>query len=68
VDVDEKLVWSTLSAATDDLEALYDAGVVAAAVDGKINVNELANLQKLARCCGVTYDEKSIRAAAAAAA
>jgi hypothetical protein len=67
VDVDEKLVWSTLSAATDDLEALYDAGVVAAAVDGKINVNELANLQKLSRCCGVVYDEQAIRAAGAGA-
>jgi hypothetical protein len=65
VDVDPKQVWSKLAAATGDLDALYDAGVVAAAVDGKINVNELTNLKKLAECCGVPYDEQAIRRAAA---
>jgi hypothetical protein len=58
-------VWSRLAAVTGDLEVLYDAGVVAAAVDGKINVNELKNLEKLAQVCGVPYDERPIRAAAA---
>jgi len=65
VDVDPKQVWSKLAAATGDLDALYDAGVVAAAVDGKINVNELTNLKKLAECCGVPFDEQAIRRAAA---
>lgn len=64
IDLDPKTVWSMLASATGDLAALYDAGVVAAAVDGKINVNELTNLQKLADCCGVPYDVAAIRAAA----
>ena len=64
VDVDQQTVWKMLSAATGDLDTLYDAGVVAAAIDGKINVNELTNLRKLADCCSVPYDESAIRAAA----
>ncbi len=64
IDVDRKVLWSTLASATGDLEALYDAGVVAAAIDGKINVNELTNLKKLAECCSVPYDEQAIRDAA----
>jgi hypothetical protein len=66
VDVEPKRVWAMLSAATGDLVELYDAGVVAAAVDGTINVNELTNLRTLADCCGVPYDEDAIRAAARA--
>jgi hypothetical protein len=64
IDLDQKRVWSMLAAATGDLEGLYDAGVVAAAVDGKINVNELTNLRKLAEYCSVPYDEDAIRDAA----
>jgi hypothetical protein len=67
VDVDPKTVWARLASVTGDLDPLYEAGVVAAAVDGKINVNELKNLQKLAQACRVPYDEKAIRAAAAEA-
>jgi len=65
LDVDQKTVWTRLRSATGDLDALYDAGVVAAAIDGKINVNELTNLRKLAECCGVPFDEVAIRQAAA---
>ena len=64
IDLDQKMVWSILDSAAGDLEALYDAGVVAAAIDGKINVNELTNLRKLAEYCSVPYDEDAIRAAA----
>jgi hypothetical protein len=65
VDVDQKTVWARLTSVTGDLGALYEAGVVAAAVDGKINVNELRNLKKLAQACRVPYVEQAIRAAAA---
>jgi hypothetical protein len=64
LDVTEQQVWARLSAATEDLESLYEAAVVAAAVDGRVNVNELATLQKLASCCGVRYDEQQVRRAA----
>lgn len=64
IDLDQEMVWSMLAAAEGDLEALYDAGVVAAAVDGKININELTNLKKLAQYCSVRYDEDAIRDAA----
>jgi hypothetical protein len=64
VDLDQKAVWAMLGAAVGDLAALYDAGVVAAAVDGKINANELRNLKKLAECCRVPFDEVAIRRAA----
>ena len=53
-----------LASAEGALGALYDAGVVAALVDGKVNVNELANLKRLAECCSVPHDEDAIRAAA----
>lgn len=66
IDLDEKMLWSMLASATGDLEALYDAGVVAAAVDGRINPNELTNLKKLAEYCSVPYDERAIKQAARA--
>lgn len=64
VELNERMVWTMLASATGDLEALYDAAVVAAAIDGKINVNELTNLKKLARYCKVTFDEDAVRRAA----
>jgi hypothetical protein len=64
--VPEQEVWARLSSATADLEALYEAAVVAAAVDGRVNVNELTNLEKLAHCCGVPFDEAGVRRAARA--
>ena len=66
IDVDQKMVWSMLAAASGDLEVLYHAAVVAAAIDGKINVNELTNLRNLAEYCSVTFDEDAIRKMATA--
>ena len=66
VELDQRQVWEMLGAASGDLSALYEAGVVAAAIDHKINVNELTNLKKLAEYCSVPYDEAAIRAAAKA--
>jgi hypothetical protein len=68
LDLDQKAVWAMLGTAHGDLAALYEAAVVAAAVDGKINVNELRNLKKLAAYCGVPFDEVAIRRAAKEAA
>ena len=65
VDVDPKTVWARLASVTGDLDTLYEAGVVAAAVDGKINANELTNLRKLADFCRVPYDEQAVRRIAA---
>lgn len=59
-------VWALLGAAEGDLRPLYEAGIEAAAVDGKININELTVLRKLARHCLVEFDEAAIRAKAAA--
>lgn len=67
INLDQTMVWSMLAAATGDLADLYEAGVVAAAIDGKINANELKNLRTLAEYCSVPFDEKAIRQAAAAA-
>lgn len=64
IDLDHKQVWSMLEAADGDLTPLYDAGVVAAALDGKINVNELTALKKLAYYCSAEFDEQAIRRAA----
>lgn len=58
---DPRALWTMLEAATGDLAALYDAGVVAAGIDGKINVNELDALRKLAVCCSVPFDEEAVR-------
>jgi tellurite resistance protein len=66
VDLQRNRVWPLLEAAVGDLRPLYDAAVEAAAVDGKINVNELAVLRRLAGHCGVGFDEGSVRAKAAA--
>ena len=65
IDLEHNKVWAMLTAAEGDLTALYDAGTVAAAVDGKINVNELTVLKKLAEYCSVGFDERAIRALAA---
>ncbi len=61
IDLDPATVWAMLASAHGDRTALYDAAVVAAGIDGKINVNELTNLRKLAEACGVPYDEAAIR-------
>lgn len=61
INLDQQMVWSMLESAAGDLRAIYDAGVVAAAIDGKINVNELKSLRKLAKYCSVPFDEHAIR-------
>lgn len=66
IELDEEAVWSMLASATGNLQALYDAGVVAAAIDGRINVNEMRNLRTLAEYCSAPYDEDAIREAARA--
>lgn len=57
-------VWALLEAAEGDLGPLYEAATEAAAVDGKINVNELTVLRRLAGHCLVEFDEAAIRAKA----
>jgi uncharacterized protein (DUF697 family) len=64
IDIDETEVWAMLATAPGDLSALYDAGVVTAAVDGKIHGNELAILRKLAEHCSADFDEEAVRATA----
>jgi hypothetical protein len=59
-------VWALLEAAEGDLRPLYEAATEAAAVDGKVNVNELSVLRKLAGYCLVEFDEATVRAKAAA--
>jgi hypothetical protein len=65
INPEHKKVWAMLTAAEGDLTALYDAGTVAAAVDGKINVNELTILRRLAEYCFADFDERAIRVLAA---
>lgn len=65
IDLDEKKVWTMLANTEGDLTALYEAGTVAAAIDGKINANELKVLKTLAKFCSVEFDERAIRAMAA---
>ena len=66
VNLQRDKVWALLEAADGDLDPLYDAGAVAAAVDGKINVNELAVLRRLAAYAGRALDEGELRARATA--
>lgn len=61
IDVDRDQVWSLLDAAEGDLALVYESAVIASAVDGKTNVNELRLLERLAQRCGTTYDEQAIR-------
>jgi tellurite resistance protein len=64
IELDQDKVWSTLAAAAGDLGAIYDAGVTAAAIDGKIHAKELAVLTRLSEYCSAEYDEQMIRSAA----
>ncbi|WP_324651671.1 hypothetical protein [Georgenia sp. H159] len=64
IDIDEEEVWSLLATAPHSLREIYDAGVVTAAIDGKIHGSELAILKKLAEHCSADFHEESIRAAA----
>jgi len=51
---------------SQDKEALYQAGVAAAAVDGSIDANEFSRLQKIADHCSVPFDRAAVRRLAAA--
>lgn len=64
VNLQRNRVWALLEAAQGDLTPLYAAATEAAAVDGKVNVNELNMLRKLAGHCRVEFDETAIRAKA----
>lgn len=66
VNLQRDKVWALLEAADGDLGPLYDAGAVAAAIDGKINVNEVAVLRRLAAYGGRVIDEAALRARATA--
>jgi uncharacterized tellurite resistance protein B-like protein len=66
VNLQRSKVWALLESAAGDLRPLYEAGVEAAAVDGKINANELTVLRRLAGHCSVEYDESAIRGKASA--
>ena len=66
VNLQRNNVWALIEAAEGDTRPLYAAAVDAAAVDGKINANELTVLRKLADHCTAEFDEAAIRARAAA--
>ena len=66
VNLQQNRVWALLEAADGDLRPLYAAAVEAAAVDGKINANELTVLRRLAGHCLVEFDEAAVRAKATA--
>ena len=65
IDFDLKSTVSIPDFVSQDTEALYQAGVAAAAVDGNIDPNELSRLKKLADHCSVPFDPNAVRKLAA---
>ncbi|HEX8510792.1 MAG TPA: hypothetical protein VF635_14995 [Propionibacteriaceae bacterium] len=65
-DFDSKPTAGMAEFTSQDKEALYEAGVAAAAVDGSIDANELSRLRKIADHCSVPFDESAVRQLAAA--
>ena len=65
VDFDLRSTVSIPDFVSPDKEALYQAGVAAAAVDGSIDPNELSRLQKIADHCSVPFDANAVRKLAA---
>lgn len=63
-DVNQEGVWTRLSEVSGERAPLYDAGVAAAAIDHRVNVNELEVLRRLAAHCSVPFDEGAVRRAA----
>jgi hypothetical protein len=63
IDLDRGTVWAKIDAAAGDRNGLFDAAVMAAAIDGQVNAAELADLRKLAAVCSVPFDEAGIREA-----
>ena len=66
LDFDLKPTASLPELKSQDKEALYEAGVAAAAVDGSIDASELSRLRKLAHHCSVPFDAAAVRRQAAA--
>ena len=65
IDFDLKSTVSIPDFVSQDKEALYQAGVAAAAVDGSIDSNELSRLKKVADHCSVPFDPDAVRKLAA---
>jgi hypothetical protein len=65
VDFDLKSTVSIPDFVSQDTEALYQAGMAAAAVDGSIDPNELSRLKKVADHCSVAFDPNAVRKLAA---
>ena len=65
IDFDLKSTVSIPDFVSPDKAALYQAGVVAAAVDGSIDANELSRLKKVADHCSVPFDADAVRRLAA---
>ena len=66
LDFDHRPTATIPAFGSQDKEALYRAGVAAAAVDGSIDVNELSRLEKIAAHCSVPFDANAVRKLAAA--
>ena len=65
VDFDLRSTVSIPDFVSEDKEALYQAGVAAAAVDGSIDANELSRLKKIAEHCSVPFNANAVRKLAA---
>ena len=65
IDFDLRPTASIPAFKSHDKEALYQAGVAAAAVDGSIDANELSRLRKIADHCSVPFDAAAVRRLAA---
>jgi tellurite resistance protein len=65
VDFDLRATVSIPDFVSEDKEALYQAGVAAATVDGNADPNELARLRKVADHCSVPFDADAVRRLAA---
>jgi len=65
VDFDLRATVSIPDFVSEDKEALYLAGVAAAAVDGNADPNELDRLRKVADHCSVPFDADAVRRLAA---
>jgi tellurite resistance protein len=61
IDFDLKATVSIPDFTSKDSEALYAAGVAAAAVDGHLDPNELSRLRKIADHCSVQFDANAVR-------
>lgn len=56
--MDDAKAWSKIADSKEPGETLYQAGLVAAAVDGKVTVEKLETLKELAVLLNVTFSEK----------